>query len=111
MEENSQTISVSNSKSSDSVTSRETLATAVAPAEVPAPTETAASCPSDQAMEPFINERANQLEEERLVELFHNLDTNNDGRINLQELLIGLKKMGYVHVTQEQVEVRILFRK
>jgi len=39
-----------------------------------------------------------------LERLFHELDTNGDGRIDIHELFEGLKRMGYAHISEEQVE-------
>ncbi len=45
-------------------------------------------------------------EEHRLERLFHELDTNKDGRVDPEELTTGLRRMGYVHITPEQIKVR-----
>ena len=49
--------------------------------------------------------RMMKAESHRLEKLFHEIDTNKDGRINAHELSEGLKRMGYCHITEEQVEV------
>jgi Ca2+-binding EF-hand superfamily protein len=41
----------------------------------------------------------------RLEKMFHEIDTNKDGVIDIQELTAGLRKMGYYHITREQIEV------
>lgn len=47
---------------------------------------------------------AGQLAEvHRLEKLFHELDTNKDGRIDLTELTSGLHRFGYTHITEEQI--------
>ena len=43
---------------------------------------------------------------ERLEKMFHEIDTNQDGVIDFNELTEGLRKMGYYHITPEQIEVR-----
>jgi Ca2+-binding EF-hand superfamily protein len=50
-------------------------------------------------------EVAQGLERSRLTRLFHSLDTNQDGKIDPQELTDGLKRLGYGYVTEEQIEV------
>lgn len=42
-------------------------------------------------------------EEHRLQKLFHELDANKDGRIDIHELTEGLHKIGYSHITEEQI--------
>ncbi len=42
----------------------------------------------------------------RLEKMFHEIDTNKDGVIDIQELTAGLRKMGYYHITREQIEVK-----
>ena len=49
--------------------------------------------------------RMMKAESHRLERLFHEIDTNKDGRINAHELSEGLKRMGYCHISEEQVEV------
>ena len=49
--------------------------------------------------------RMMKAESHRLEKLFHEIDTNKDGRINAHELSEGLKRMGYCHISEEQVEV------
>ena len=51
--------------------------------------------------------RMMKAESHRLEKLFHEIDTNKDGRINAHELSEGLKRMGYCHISEEQVEVSI----
>jgi len=48
--------------------------------------------------------RMMKAESHRLEKLFHEIDTNKDGRINAHELSEGLKRMGYCHISEEQVE-------
>ncbi len=48
-----------------------------------------------------------KAEMHRLEKLFHELDLNKDGRIDVHELTVGLKRLGYYHVTEEQIEVRL----
>jgi len=45
-----------------------------------------------------------QAESERLERLFHQLDANGDGRIDMQELYDGLNSLGYHHISKEHVE-------
>merc|ERR1719412_1447771 len=45
-----------------------------------------------------------KAESRRLEKLFHEIDTNKDGRIDARELFEGLKRMGYYHISEEQVE-------
>ena len=47
-----------------------------------------------------------EVERQRLEHMFHELDANNDGRVDPKELAEGVKKMGYYHVTEEQIIVR-----
>ena len=47
-----------------------------------------------------------KAEGHRLERLFHQLDTNGDGRIDIHELFQGLNRLGYAHISEEQVEVR-----
>lgn len=47
-----------------------------------------------------------KAEGHRLERLFHQLDTNGDGRIDIHELFQGLNSLGYAHISEEQVEVR-----
>ena len=49
--------------------------------------------------------RMMKAESHRLEKLFHEIDTNKDGRIDARELFEGLKRMGYYHISEEQVEV------
>jgi Ca2+-binding EF-hand superfamily protein len=46
-----------------------------------------------------------KAEMHRLEKLFHDFDENKDGRIDVHELTVGLKRMGYYHITEEQIEV------
>ena len=48
-------------------------------------------------------------EEHRLQKLFHELDANKDGRIDIHELTEGLHKIGYSHITEEQILVRFKY--
>lgn len=50
-----------------------------------------------------------EAERHRLERMFHELDANNDGRVDPKELAEGVKKMGYYHVTEEQIIVRYFF--
>ena len=50
-----------------------------------------------------------KAESHRLERLFHELDTNKDGRIDIHELFQGLKRLGYAHISEEQVEVSAIF--
>jgi len=50
-----------------------------------------------------------EAEKFRLRKMFVEIDTNRDGKIDIQELTQGLKRMGYFHITSDQVEV-IIFR-
>ena len=47
-----------------------------------------------------------EAERHRLERMFHELDANNDGRVDPKELAEGVKKMGYYHVTEEQIIIR-----
>ena len=53
--------------------------------------------------------KAMKAEEHRLEKLFHKLDANSDGRIDIHELTDGLHKMGYSHITEEQILVSYTF--
>ena len=55
---------------------------------------------------PDLDKRLASLEKERLEAMFKRLDLNQDGLIDAEELAEGLRKMGYFHVTQEQVQVQ-----
>jgi len=44
-----------------------------------------------------------EAERHRLERMFHELDANNDGRVDPRELAEGVKNMGYYHVTEEQI--------
>ena len=46
-----------------------------------------------------------EAERHRLERMFHELDANNDGRVDPRELAEGVKKMGYYHVTEDQIIV------
>ena len=46
-----------------------------------------------------------RAESHRLERLFHQLDTNGDGKIDIHELFQGLNRLGYAHISEEQVEV------
>jgi hypothetical protein len=49
-----------------------------------------------------------EAEKARLKKMFVEIDTNRDGKIDVQELTQGLRKMGYFHITAEQIEVQAL---
>ena len=53
--------------------------------------------------------KTRMAEEHRLKKLFHELDANNDGRIDIHELTEGLHKLGYFHITEEQILVSNFF--
>ena len=55
-----------------------------------------------------MDEETAKAEMHRLEKLFHELDENKDGRIDIRELTVGLKRMGYYHITEEQIEVGFL---
>ena len=42
----------------------------------------------------------------RLEALFDELDTNKDGVIDSSELIAGINRKGYTHITEEQIKVR-----
>ena len=42
----------------------------------------------------------------RLEALFDELDINKDGVLDSGELIAGIKKKGYTHITEEQIKVR-----
>ena len=53
-------------------------------------------------------DNAGQLAEvHRLEKLFHELDTNKDGRIDPTELAEGIRRIGYSHITEGQILVRL----
>lgn len=41
----------------------------------------------------------------RLEALFDELDTNKDGVIDSGELIAGVKRKGYTHLTEQQIQV------
>jgi hypothetical protein len=41
----------------------------------------------------------------KLESMFDQLDLNKDGKIDPRELIVGLRKMGYSHITEEQIKV------
>ena len=41
----------------------------------------------------------------RLEALFDELDTNKDGVIDSAELIAGVKRKGYTHLTEQQIQV------
>ena len=53
--------------------------------------------------------KTRMAEEHRLKKLFHELDANNDGRIDIHELTEGLHKLGYFHITEEQILVSDIY--
>ena len=53
--------------------------------------------------------KTRMAEEHRLKKLFHELDANNDGRIDIHELTEGLHKLGYFHITEEQILVSEIY--
>lgn len=59
-------------------------------------------------MAPVLDAAANQAERNRLEKLFHQLDTNNDGRVDPKELADGIKKLGYCHMSEEQILVSFI---
>ena len=58
-----------------------------------------------ESLDGTLDIRMMKAESHRLEKLFHEIDTNKDGRINAHELSEGLKRMGYCHISEEQVEV------
>ena len=62
---------------------------------------------SNESLDGKLNLRMMKAESHRLEKLFHEIDTNKDGRIDAHELSEGLKRMGYYHISEEQVEVRL----
>ena len=59
----------------------------------------------------IMDAKTRMAEEHRLKKLFHELDANNDGRIDIHELTEGLHKLGYFHITEEQILVSKFFLK
>ena len=47
--------------------------------------------------------KTRMADENRLKKLFHELDANKDGRIDIHELTEGLRKLGCFHITEEQI--------
>ena len=41
----------------------------------------------------------------RLESLFHQLDRNQDGRIDAEELALGLQDLGYAHISPDQIKL------
>ena len=41
----------------------------------------------------------------RLENLFHQLDRNRDGRIDAEELALGLQDLGYAHISPDQIKL------
>ena len=41
----------------------------------------------------------------RLESLFHQLDRNRDGRIDAEELALGLQDLGYAHISPDQIKL------
>jgi len=41
----------------------------------------------------------------RLENLFHQLDRNHDGRIDAEELALGLQDLGYAHISPDQIKL------
>ena len=58
-----------------------------------------------ESLDGTLDPRMMKAESHRLEKLFHEIDTNRDGRIDAHELSEGLKRMGYCHISKEQVEV------
>ena len=58
-----------------------------------------------ESLDGTLDTRMMKAESHRLEKLFHEIDTNRDGRIDAHELSEGLKRMGYCHISEEQVEV------
>ena len=58
-----------------------------------------------ESLDGTLDPRMMKAESHRLEKLFHQIDTNRDGRIDAHELSEGLKRMGYCHISEEQVEV------
>lgn len=46
-----------------------------------------------------------EAEKARLKKMFVEIDTNRDGKLDVQELTQGLRRMGYFHITAAQIEV------
>ena len=63
-----------------------------------------------ESLDGTLDIRMMKAESHRLEKLFHEIDTNKDGRINAHELSEGLKRMGYCHISEEQVEVCIFIK-
>ena len=40
-----------------------------------------------------------------LESLFHQLDRNGDGRIDAEELALGLQDLGYAHISPDQIKL------
>ncbi len=49
---------------------------------------------------------ADDMQRARLEKLFHSLDQNRDGKIDPDELERGLERMGYAHVSKDNIKVR-----
>ena len=65
-------------------------------------------CNVFESLDGTLDLRMMKAESHRLEKLFNEIDTNKDGRINAHELSEGLKRMGYYHISEEQVEVRYI---
>ena len=63
-------------------------------------------CNKPESLDATLDLRMMKAESHRLEKLFHEIDTNRDGKIDAHELSEGLKRMGYCHISEEQVEVR-----
>ena len=63
-------------------------------------------CNKPESLDATLDLRMMKAESHRLEKLFHEIDTNRDGKIDAHELSEGLKRMGYCHISEEQMEVR-----
>jgi len=61
-------------------------------------------CNKPESLDATLDLRMMKAESHRLEKLFHEIDTNRDGKIDAHELSEGLKRMGYCHISEEQVE-------
>ena len=57
---------------------------------------------------PRLDPKMVNAEISRLEKMFNELDTNKDGVIDIEEFTQGLQKMGYYHITSEQIAVLII---